>query len=118
MSKVCPAILCIHDPFIGVSVTSHCLSMAAGMCRAHGIAHQRVTERQGLHSALKAAWALNKHSVVEVIVGRDSNVEHHRNIQAAVKAAVLRALYTLTPDTTGRGLKTSFDGSCGMNGSI
>lgn len=68
------------------------------MCRAHGIAHQRVTDRQSLRGALKAAWALNKHSVVELIVGRDSNVEHHRSIQAAVKAAVLRALHTLTPE--------------------
>ena len=71
------------------------------MCRAHGIAHQRVGERDGLQSALKAAWALNKHSVVEVIVGRDSNVEHHRNIQAAVKAAVLRTLHTVTAQTAG-----------------
>ena len=118
MSKVCPALLSMHDPFIGMTLLSHCLWMAAGMCRAHGIAHQKVTERQGLHSALKAAWALNKHSVVEVIVGRDSNVEHHRNIQAAVKTAVLRTLHTLTPDTTGRGLKTLFNGQYGMNGSI
>ena len=71
------------------------------MCRAHGIAHQRVTERQGLGSALRAAWALNKHSVVEVVVGRDSNVEHHRNIQEQVKACVLRALRTLAPHTQG-----------------
>ena len=56
-----------------------------------------MTERQGLHSALQAAWALNKHSVVEVIVGRDSNVERHRSIQAQVKDSVLRALRTLAP---------------------
>jgi isochorismate synthase/2-succinyl-5-enolpyruvyl-6-hydroxy-3-cyclohexene-1-carboxylate synthase/2-succinyl-6-hydroxy-2,4-cyclohexadiene-1-carboxylate synthase/O-succinylbenzoate synthase len=65
------------------------------MCRAHGIAHQRVTDRQSLRCALKAAWALNSHSVVELIVARDSNVQHHRSIQAAVKAAVLRALHNL-----------------------
>ena len=78
----------------------------AGMCRAHGIAHQRVTERQGLGSALQAAWALNKHSVVEVVVGRDSNVEHHRNIQAQVKASVLRALRTLAPHAHGSSPRT------------
>ena len=75
--------------------------MAAGMCRAHGIAHQRVSERQGLQKALQAAWALNTHSVVEVSVDRDSNVEQHRSIQAAVKAAVLRALHTVTTQAEG-----------------
>ena len=75
--------------------------MAAGMCRAHGIAHQRVVDRQGLQKALQAAWALNTHSVVEVSVDRDSNVEQHRSIQAAVKAAVLRALHTVTSQAEG-----------------
>ena len=74
--------------------------MAAGMCRAHGIAHQRVSDRQGLQKALQAAWALNTHSVVEVSVDRNSNVEQHRSIQAAVKAAVLRTLRTLRTVTT------------------
>ena len=75
--------------------------MAAGMCRAHGIAHQRVSDRQGLQKALQAAWALNTHSVVEVSVDRDSNVKQHRSIQAAVKAAVLRALRTVTTQAQG-----------------
>ena len=86
----------------------HGLLAPAGMCRAHGIAHQRVTERQGLGGALRAAWALNKHSVVEVIVGRDCNVEHHRNIQEQVKAAVLRALRTLAPHTQGTSSSGAF----------
>ena len=76
-------------------------SMAAGMCRAHGIAHQRVSDRQGLQKALQAAWALNTHSVVEVSVDRGSNVEQHRSIQAAVKAAVLGALHTVTTQAEG-----------------
>ena len=75
--------------------------MAAGMCRAHGIAHQRVSDRPGLQKALQAAWALNTHSVVEVSVDRDSNVKQHRSIQAAVKAAVLRAMRTVTTQAEG-----------------
>ena len=75
--------------------------MAAGMCRAHGLAHQRVSNRQGLQKALQAAWALNTHSVVEVSVDQDSNVEQHRTIQAAVKAAVLRTLRTVTTNAEG-----------------
>ena len=75
--------------------------MAAGMCRAHGIAHQKVSDRQGLQKALQAAWALNTHSVVEVSVNRDSNVEQHRSIQAAVKASVLRALHIVTTQAEG-----------------
>ncbi len=78
--------------------------MAAGMCRAHGIAHQRVSDRPGLHKALQAAWALNSHSVVEVSVDRVFNVEQHRSIQAAVKAAVLRALHTVTTQAEGDAL--------------
>lgn len=68
----------------------------AGMCRAHGIAHQKVTERGDLRKALQAAWTLNKHSVVEVITNRDSNVTHHRSIQERVRQAVLRALRTVS----------------------
>ena len=76
--------------------------MAAGMCRAHGIAHQRVSDRQGLQKALQAAWVLNTHSVVEVSIDRGSNVELHRSIQAAVMAAVLRALRTVTTQAKGK----------------
>ena len=73
----------------------------AGMCRAHGIAHQKVTQRADLSKALKAAWALNKHSIVEVITQRDSNVEHHRRIQNSVKGAVLRALHAVVNQPPG-----------------
>ena len=76
------------------------LRMHAGMCRAHGIAHQRVTERASLQGALKAAWRLNTHSVVEVITPPGSaNVEHHRRIQDSVRRAVLRALQPVRPLT-------------------
>ena len=60
-----------------------------------------MSDRQGLQKALQAAWALNTHSVVEVSVDRDSNVEQHRSIQAAVKAAVLRTLHTVTMQAEG-----------------
>jgi isochorismate synthase / 2-succinyl-5-enolpyruvyl-6-hydroxy-3-cyclohexene-1-carboxylate synthase / 2-succinyl-6-hydroxy-2,4-cyclohexadiene-1-carboxylate synthase / o-succinylbenzoate synthase len=38
----------------------------AGMCRAHGIAHQAVRSVEELPRALESAWRLNRHSVVEV----------------------------------------------------
>lgn len=65
----------------------------AGMCRAHGIAHQKVVRPADLAPALRSAWDLNRHSVVEVITNRETNVEQHRALQAAVRAAVLRALH-------------------------
>ncbi|KAK9837268.1 hypothetical protein WJX81_002656 [Elliptochloris bilobata] len=68
----------------------------AGMCRAHGIAYQRVAEPEGLCGALAAAWGLNRHSVVEVATARRANVAHHRQVQAAVGAAVARALRLAT----------------------
>jgi len=74
---------------------------AAGMCRAHGIAHQRVTEPGALRGALAAAWGLNRHSVVEVATARRANVAHHRTVQAAVGAAVLRALRLATAPGAG-----------------
>ena len=68
------------------------------MCRAHGIAHQRVSERADLRGALAAAWSLNRHSVVEVVTPPGAaNVEHHRTLQEAVRRAVLRALRAVSP---------------------
>ena len=67
------------------------------MCRAHGIAHQRVSERGDLQGALAAAWSLNRHSVVEVITPPGAaNVEHHRQIQDRVRRAMLRALHSVS----------------------
>ncbi len=70
----------------------------AGMCRAHGIAHQRVSERGELRGALAAAWSLNRHSVVEVVAPPGAaNVAHHKALQEAVRRAVLRALCAVSP---------------------
>ena len=92
------ACLCSSDPAETKSGTH--LRTCAGMCRAHGIAHQRVTERGGLEGALKAAWRLNTHSVVEVITQPGSaNVQHHRRIQDSARRAVLRALQPVSPLT-------------------
>lgn len=44
------------------------LAMGAGMCRAHGIAHQAVRSVEELPRALESAWRLNRHSVVEVSI--------------------------------------------------
>lgn len=67
----------------------------AGMCRAHGIPHQRVVAASDLHAALRSAWGCNRHSVIEVVTSRASNVQRHREVQAEVKAAVERALALL-----------------------
>ena len=65
------------------------------MCRAHGIPHQRVTAADDLPGALRSAWGSNRHSVVEVVTSRTSNVQRHREIQAAVQAEVERAVALL-----------------------
>lgn len=65
------------------------------MCRAHGIPHQKVARPADLAPALRSAWDLNRHSVVEVVTSRETNVEQHRAIQATVRAAVLRALHAI-----------------------
>ncbi|WIA39933.1 hypothetical protein OEZ86_013366 [Tetradesmus obliquus] len=36
-----------------------------GICRAHGIPHQRVTSPNDLAPALATAWGINRHSIVE-----------------------------------------------------
>lgn len=73
----------------------------AGMCRAQGIPHQKVSRCEELQPALQSAWALHRHSVVEVITGRDSNVDQHRQLQTAVQHAVKRAMKLLTTPTPG-----------------
>ncbi len=66
------------------------------MCRAHGIAHQRVAAGGGgdLSRALSAAWGLNRHSVVEVTTDRGTNVDLHKRMQVQVLRAV-QAAYRL-----------------------
>lgn len=67
------------------------------MCRSHGIPHQKVTALGDLAGTLQSAWGLNRHNVVEVITNRNSNVAYHRQIQAAVSAAVSHALTLSRP---------------------
>jgi isochorismate synthase/2-succinyl-5-enolpyruvyl-6-hydroxy-3-cyclohexene-1-carboxylate synthase/2-succinyl-6-hydroxy-2,4-cyclohexadiene-1-carboxylate synthase/O-succinylbenzoate synthase len=69
----------------------------AGLCRAHGVPHVRVADGAELAEALRAAWGLNRHSVVEVATERGANVAHHRAIAAAAAAAVEGALGALLP---------------------
>lgn len=71
------------------------------MCRAQGIAHQRVGSLEELSPALHSAWALHRHAVVEVMTGRDSNVDQHRQLQAAVQQAVRHAMRLLTMSPPG-----------------
>lgn len=74
------------------------------MCRAQGIPHQKVSRCEELQPALQSAWALHRHSVVEVITGRDSNVDQHRQLQTAVQHAVKNAMKLLTTPTPGQAL--------------
>ena len=60
----------------------------AGMCRAHGIPHVKVSTSEELRAALKSAWGLNRHSVIEAITDRGSNVDNHRRIQEEVKKVI------------------------------
>jgi isochorismate synthase/2-succinyl-5-enolpyruvyl-6-hydroxy-3-cyclohexene-1-carboxylate synthase/2-succinyl-6-hydroxy-2,4-cyclohexadiene-1-carboxylate synthase/O-succinylbenzoate synthase len=62
------------------------------MCRAQGIPHIKVATAADLRTALRSAWALNRHSVVEVTTDRASNVDRHRQIQRAAQAAMAAAL--------------------------
>ena len=79
------------------TLTDSIMPCLAGMCRAQGIAHQKVTAAEDLAGALHSAWALKRHSVLEVITGRDTNVDQHRQLQAAVQQAVHQAAALLLP---------------------
>jgi isochorismate synthase/2-succinyl-5-enolpyruvyl-6-hydroxy-3-cyclohexene-1-carboxylate synthase/2-succinyl-6-hydroxy-2,4-cyclohexadiene-1-carboxylate synthase/O-succinylbenzoate synthase len=52
----------------------------------------RVSSAQELRAALRAAWGLNRHSVVEVTTDRRTNVERHREVQRAAQRAASDAL--------------------------
>jgi isochorismate synthase / 2-succinyl-5-enolpyruvyl-6-hydroxy-3-cyclohexene-1-carboxylate synthase / 2-succinyl-6-hydroxy-2,4-cyclohexadiene-1-carboxylate synthase / o-succinylbenzoate synthase len=67
-----------------------------GLCRAHRVPFQRVTDLPGLLPALRSAWNLNSPSVVEVITDRTLNVAAHRHIEAACTAAARQALLCST----------------------
>ncbi len=60
----------------------------SNLCRAHGLPYQRVTALPALGAALDAAWGLNRHSVIEVVTERSSNVRWHRWVQRRVARAV------------------------------
>ncbi|KAK9847737.1 hypothetical protein WJX84_001736 [Apatococcus fuscideae] len=70
----------------------------SSICRAHGIPHQNVSQLEDLGQALRSAWGLRRHSVVEVKTPKEGNVDLHRQLQASVAAAVRRTLNCfLTP---------------------
>ena len=79
-----------------------CKVVDAGMCRAQGIPHQKVSRCEELQPALHSAWALHRHSVVEVITGRDSNVDQHRQLQTAVQHAVKHGMKLLSHSMSGQ----------------
>ena len=60
----------------------------AGMCRAQGIPHMRVTSLAELEKSLRSSWALNRHCVLEVVTNIESNVCHHDEIKEAVSRAL------------------------------
>ena len=85
-------------PLTAVSVPVHMASIVQskpgfcpGICRAHGLPHQLVTQPGQLEPALRAARGLNKHSIVEVVTSGEDNVAQHRAVQEQIKQAVLQA---------------------------
>jgi isochorismate synthase/2-succinyl-5-enolpyruvyl-6-hydroxy-3-cyclohexene-1-carboxylate synthase/2-succinyl-6-hydroxy-2,4-cyclohexadiene-1-carboxylate synthase/O-succinylbenzoate synthase len=66
----------------------------AGLCRAQGIPHMRVTCLSDLEHSLKSSWALNRHCILEVVTDIESNVSHHEDIKKAVMEA-LNENYTM-----------------------
>lgn len=73
-------------------IPSSVRGICAGMCRAHSIPHLKVGSAAELRKALHSAWGLNRHSVIEVVTSRTSNVDRHREVQAAVQSAVTSIL--------------------------
>lgn len=76
-----------------------------GLCRAHGIPHTRVTGADALPAALSNGWALNGHSVVEVVTDRQHNVSQHQAVQVAVRGAVDAVLQRWVVDSKYRGVQ-------------
>ena len=71
----------------------------AGMCRAQGIPHMRVTSLTELERSLQSSWALNRHCVLEVITNIDSNVGHHEDIKEAVLESLAALDHLAAPET-------------------
>jgi isochorismate synthase/2-succinyl-5-enolpyruvyl-6-hydroxy-3-cyclohexene-1-carboxylate synthase/2-succinyl-6-hydroxy-2,4-cyclohexadiene-1-carboxylate synthase/O-succinylbenzoate synthase len=56
----------------------------AGICRAQGIPHMRISSLSELEKSLKSSWRLNRHCVLEVVTDIDFNVSHHSIIKTEV----------------------------------
>ena len=56
----------------------------AGICRAQGIPHMRVSSLSDLEKSLKSSWSLNRHCVLEVVTDIELNVNHHSIIKKEV----------------------------------
>ena len=64
----------------------------AGLCRAQGIPHMRVTSMSELKKSLESSWQLNRHCVLEVVTEIRSNVDHHELIKEEVSAELEKFL--------------------------
>jgi hypothetical protein len=64
-----PSPVCKHTHCTQTDAHSHMHTCSTGMCRAHGIPHQRASTPEEYQQALNSAWGLNRHSVVEVSWG-------------------------------------------------
>ena len=64
-----PSPACEHTHCTQTHARSHTHTCYTGMCRAHGIPHQRASTPEEYQQALNSAWGLNRHSVVEVSWG-------------------------------------------------
>jgi isochorismate synthase/2-succinyl-5-enolpyruvyl-6-hydroxy-3-cyclohexene-1-carboxylate synthase/2-succinyl-6-hydroxy-2,4-cyclohexadiene-1-carboxylate synthase/O-succinylbenzoate synthase len=78
----------------------------AGMCRAQGIPHMRVTNLAELETSLRSSWALNRHCVLEVVTNIESNVLHHEEIKGAVRRALDGGLAVDSDDNLGGGARS------------
>ena len=63
-----------------------------GLCDAHRVAHAHPSTPAALRTALRAAWAEGRHSVVEVTTSRARNLAQHKELQRRVAEAVDAAL--------------------------
>eukprot|EP00899_Mesostigma_viride_P009706 jgi/Mesvir1/18737/Mv01248-RA.1 len=66
------------------------------LCRAHRVVYYRAQTKSELSEALFQAKRMRQPCVVEVLTDIDTNVEHHKLLQARAKAAADRALASIT----------------------
>ena len=62
--------------------------VVAGICRAQGIPHVRVTSLRDLEKSLQSSWQLNRHCVLEVVTDIRSNMDHHNQIKERVMQGI------------------------------